>query len=129
MAQVKIYGLKDRLDPVKKEMSEVIHSCVVDALSFPRDKRAHRFFGLDADDFYYPARRTERYTIVEISMFEGRSIDAKKRLVRLLFERAQKKIGLAPADLEVTITETPKHNWGFRGQPGDEIGLNYKVEV
>ena len=129
MAQVKIYGLKDRLDPVKEEMSEVIHSCVVDALSFPKDKRAHRFFGLDADDFYYPAGRTERYTIVEISMFEGRSIDAKKRLVRLLFERAREEIGLAPADLEVTITETPKHNWGFRGQPGDEIGLNYKVEV
>ena len=129
MAQVKIYGLKDRLDPVKEEMSEVIHSCVVDALSFPKDKRAHRFFGLDADDFYYPAGRTERYTIVEISMFEGRSIDAKKRLVRLLFERAREEIGLAPADLEVTITETPKHNWGFRGRPGDEIGLNYKVEV
>ena len=129
MAQVKIYGLKDRLDPVKKEMSEVIHSCVVDALSFPKNKRAHRFFGLDADDFFCPAGRTERSTIVEISMFEGRSIDAKKSLIRLLFERAREEIGLAPADLEVTITETPKHNWGFRGQPGDEIGLNYKVEV
>ena len=129
MAQVKTYGLKGRLDPVKEEMSEVIHSCVMDALSFPEDERAHRFFGLDADDFYYPAGRTERSTIVEIGMFEGRSIDAKKRLIRLLFERAQKEIGLAPADLEVTITETPKHNRGFRGQPGDEIGLNHKVEV
>ena len=129
MAQVKIYGLKDRLDPVKKEMSEVIHSCVVDALSFPKDKRAHRFFGLDADDFYYPAGRTERYTIVEMSMFEGRSIDAKKHLIRLLFERVRKELDLDPADLEVTITETPKHNWGFRGQPGDEVGLNYEVEV
>ncbi|MDP9454963.1 MAG: tautomerase family protein [Actinomycetota bacterium] len=129
MAQVKIYGLKDRLDPVKKELSEVIHSCVVDALSFPKDKRAHRFFGLEAGDFYYPAGRTERYTIVEISMFEGRSVEAKKHLVRLLFERAQSELGLSPSDLEVTITETPKHNWGFRGQPGDEIGLDYKVEV
>jgi hypothetical protein len=35
---------------------------------------------------------------------------------------------LPPADLEVTITKTPKHNWGFRGQPRDEIGLEYKVE-
>lgn len=129
MAQVKIYGLGDRLDPVKKELSEVIHSCVVDALSFPEDKRAHRFFGLEAEDFYYPAGRTERYTIVEISMFEGRSVEAKKRLIRLLFERAHRELDLMPSDLEVTITETPKHNWGFRGQPGDEIGLNYKVEV
>ena len=129
MSQIKIYGLREHLDPVKARLSDVIHSCVVDALSFPQDKRAHRFFPLDPEDFYYPADRTERYTIVEISMFEGRSVEAKKNLIRLLFERAQGELGLNPADLEITITETPKHNWGFRGQPGDEIGLNYKVEV
>jgi hypothetical protein len=38
-------------------------------------------------------------------------------------------VDFAPADLEVTITETPEHNWEFRGQPGDEIGLEHKVEV
>jgi 4-oxalocrotonate tautomerase family enzyme len=129
MSQIKIYGVREHLDPVKARMSDVIHSCVVDALSFPQDKRAHRFFPLDREDFYYPAGRTERYTILEISMFEGRSVEAKKHLIRLLFERMQAELGLDPADLEITITETPKHNWGFRGQPGDEIGLNYKVEV
>ena len=61
-------------------------------------------------------------------MLEGHSVETKKNLIRLLFERAQRELDLAPADLEVTITETPKHNWGFRGQPGDEIGLEYKVE-
>ncbi len=129
MSQIKIYGVREHLDPVKARMSDAIHSCVVDALSFPQDKRAHRFFPLDREDFYYPAGRTERYTILEISMFEGRSVEAKKHLIRLLFERMQAELGLDPADLEITITETPKHNWGFRGQPGDEIGLNYKVEV
>ena len=129
MSQVKIYGVREHLDPVKARLSDVIHSCVVDALSYPEDKRAHRFFPLDPEDFYYPAGRTPRYTIVEISMFEGRSVEAKKDLVRLLFERTKANLGLNHADLEITITETPKHNWGFRGQPGDEIDLNYKVEV
>jgi 4-oxalocrotonate tautomerase family enzyme len=129
VAQIKVYGVGEHLDPIKTKLSDVIHSCVVDALSFPQDKRAHRFFALDAENFYYPTGRTPRYTIVEISMFEGRSVETKKNLIRLLFERAQRELDLAPADLEVTITETPKHNWGFRGQPGDEIGLEYKVEV
>ena len=129
MSQIKIYGLREHLDSVKARLSEAIHSCVVDALSFPQDKRFHRFFPLDPADFYYPAGRTTRYTIVEISMFEGRSVEAKKHLIRLLFDRTHQEIGLDPADLEITITETPKHNWGLRGQPGDEIGLNYKVEV
>jgi phenylpyruvate tautomerase PptA (4-oxalocrotonate tautomerase family) len=129
MAQIKIYGIGTHLGPIRKKLSEVIHSCVVDALQFPADKRAHRFFPLDPDDFFYPAGRSERYTILEISMFEGRSVETKKRLIRLLFERIEVSLGIATRDIEVTITETPKHNWGFRGSPGDEIGLDYEVEV
>jgi len=129
MAQIKIYGIATSLNPVKARLSDVIHSCVVDALQFPSHKRAHRFFPLEAEDFFYPAGRTERYTIIEISMFEGRSVETKKRLIRLLFERIHAQLGIVPQDIEVTIIETPKHNWGFRGLPGDEVGLNYKVEV
>ena len=129
MPQVKVYGIDTQLNPLKGRLSDVIHSCVVDALQFPLDKRAHRFFPLDATDFFYPAGRTERYTIIEISMFEGRSVETKKRLIRLLFERIHAELGISSQDIEVTITETPKHNWGFRGLPGDETALNYKVEV
>lgn len=85
MAQVKIYGIKDALNPVKRRLSDVIHSCVVDALQFPAGKRAHRFFPMEADDFFAPEGRSGRYTIIEISMFEGRSVEAKKQLIRLLF--------------------------------------------
>jgi 5-carboxymethyl-2-hydroxymuconate isomerase len=128
MSQVKIYGLRAHLDPIKQQLSDIIHSCVMDALQYPADKRAHRFFPLDANDFYYPNGRTERYIILEFSMFEGRSTEAKKQLIRLLFERIQ-SLGVTTQDLEITIFETPKHNWGFRGLPGDEHELNYKVEV
>ena len=86
MAQIKIYGIRDHLDPIKRVLSDVIHSCVVDALQFPADKRAHRFFPLDSADFFYPGSASPRYTIIEISMFEGRSVETKKSLIRLLFE-------------------------------------------
>jgi phenylpyruvate tautomerase PptA (4-oxalocrotonate tautomerase family) len=129
MSQIKIYGRRECLNPVKARLSDVIHSCVVDALKYPLDKRAHRFFPLDAEDFFYPAGRTDRYTIIEISMFEGRSVATKKDLIRLLFERIEAELEIGPSDVEITISETPRHNWGLRGLPGDEIGLNYKVEV
>jgi len=129
MSQVKIFGLREQLDPIKRRLSVVIHSCVMEALQYPADKRAHRFFPLDRSDFFSPAGRSDRYTIIEFSMFEGRSVAAKKQLIRLLFERVQKECGIAPQDLEITIFETPKHNWGFRGLPGDEHKLDYKVEV
>lgn len=129
MAQIKIYGLKEQLNPIKAQLSDDIHQCVVEALSFPRDKRFHRFFPLDAEDFYFPPGRSSRYTIVEISLFEGRSIEVKKHLIRLLFGRAERDLQLAPADLEISLIETPRCNWGLRGLPADEIELNYKVEL
>jgi Tautomerase enzyme len=128
MVQVKIYGLKPHLNPIKPQLSDVIHSCVMDALLYPADKRTHRFFPLDPEDFFYPEGRTERYTIIELSMIEGRSVEAKKQLIRLLFARVQ-SLGISTQDLEITIYETPKHNWGFRGLPGDEHQLNYKIEI
>jgi hypothetical protein len=100
----------------------------MDALQYPSDKRAHRFFPLDASDFFYPTGCTARYTIIEFSMIEGRSVEAKKQFTRLLFERVH-ALGISTQDLEMTIFETPKHNWGFRGLPGDEHQLNYKIEV
>jgi len=31
--------------------------------------------------------------------------------------------------VEITITETPRSNWGIRGLPADELELSYKVDV
>jgi phenylpyruvate tautomerase PptA (4-oxalocrotonate tautomerase family) len=129
MSQVKIYGLRSQLKPICRRLSDTIHSCVVEALSFPEDKRAHRFFHFDADDFFSPSGRTDRYTIIEFSMIEGRTVETKKRLINLLFQRIESEIGILPNDIEITIAETPACNWGFRGKPGDEHTLNYKINV
>ena len=129
MSQIKIYGLKDHLNPVKARLSDVIHACVVEALQFPVDKRAHRFSPLEQEDFYYPAGRTDAYTIIELTMISGRTVETKKKLVRLLFDRIQQEIGITHQDIEICIIESPAHNWGFRGMHGDEVQLNYKIDV
>ena len=43
MAQVKIFGLVNSLNPMKKKLSDAIHSCIVEALDFPPEKRFHPF--------------------------------------------------------------------------------------
>lgn len=126
MAQVKIYGFFESLKPIQKQFSDILHSCLMDSLKLPEDKRFHRFIYMERDDFIYPDDRSERYTIIEISMFEGRSEEVKKKLISLIFERTQ-AIGFEVNDIEITIFETPKSNWGIRGVPGDELTLNYKV--
>lgn len=129
MAQVKVYGLKEQLNPIKAQLSDIIHKCVIEALQFPANKRAHRFFPLERDNFYTPEGRTERYIILEFMMIEGRTVETKKQLIRLLFEQIQAQLGISHQDIEIVILEAPKTSWGFRGKTGDEVDLNYKIEV
>ena len=49
--------------------------------------------------------------------------------IRAIFERIAAATGIPPQDIEITIFETPRHAWGIRGAPGDELGLDHKVEV
>ena len=129
MAQVKIYGLKLNLDMSKEAISEAIHKSVMFALEYPPEKKFHRFIALDQSEFIYPDDRSEKYIIIEISMFEGRSIDAKKALIHQLYANIGVGAGIGHQDIEITIFETPKENWGIRGMPADELKLGYKVEV
>ncbi|MBN1760470.1 MAG: tautomerase family protein [Chitinispirillaceae bacterium] len=126
---IRIYGLASRLNPVKQELSDVINRCMVQALSFPDNKRAHRFFPMQPEDFFYPEGRTDAYTVIEISLMAGRSTEAKKKLLHLLFSSIEKEIGIASADIEITINESAPENWGFRGITGDEATLSYRIDV
>jgi phenylpyruvate tautomerase PptA (4-oxalocrotonate tautomerase family) len=129
MAQVKVYGLQTHLNPIKTQLSEVIHQCLVEAFKLPRDKKFQRFILLGVEDFLFPADRSEKYTIIEIFMFEGRSVETKKRLMGLLYELLAASFDITARDLEIVMIETPQHNWGIRGLPGDELALNYAVNV
>ena len=129
MSQIKIYGHREAIQKHRTALSDAIHSAVVGALSFPADKRFHRFIELEAESFIHPADRSSNYIIIEISMFEGRSSEAKRNLIKALFSSIQQSCGIEPQDVEITIFETPKANWGIRGMPGDELTLNYKVDV
>mgnify|MGYP001791337527 FL=1 len=122
MPQTKIYGIDKYLNPIKNQLSPVIHSCFVDVLQYPSEKRFHRFFPMDKSDFIFPSDKSQSYLIIEISMFEGRSVELKKNLIRLLIKRISEKFRISSNDIEITIFETPKCNWGVRGVPGDELG-------
>lgn len=126
---IRIYGIREQLDPLKAQLSDIINSCMVDALAFPEDKRAHRFFPMEAEDFYFPAGRTEAYLVIEVSMMAGRSEAARKKLIHLLFERIDSALGIGPVDVEIMLFELPACNFGFRGTTGDEAALSYKIDV
>ncbi|MFD0886361.1 tautomerase family protein [Streptosporangium algeriense] len=128
MTQIKIYGRRDVWADRRREVSDTLHECLTEVWRLPEDKRFHRFLLLDAEDLLCP-QRGERYLIVEIVCFTGRTDEAKRDLIRALFARAQERLDLPATDLEIVIIESPQVNWGIRGLPGDELTLTYPVTV
>lgn len=129
MAQFKVYGRDEFLRPRRARLSDVLHAAAVDVLGLPVEKRFHRFFPMDAEDFPTPHGRSERYTIVEIVLFAGRTVETKKSFYQRLFQDLRDEFGIDPVDLEITLVETPRHDWGIRGRAGDDLALTYVVET
>ena len=126
---IRIYGLDEHLKPRRQLMSDTIHASMVAVLALPENKRAHRFIRLDPGDFFVPEGRSERYTVIEQSMIAGRQVKTRKALIHDLFARFEADLQIAPIDLEITISEQPASDWGFRGMTGDEAVLNYPIKL
>ncbi len=129
MPQTKIYGYEGFLAAHRSVISDALQACMVEALAYPPEKRFQRFIGLESENFVHPADRTAQYLVIEISLFEGRSTEAKKQLMRLIYQKLGEALTIAPNDIEIILYEISQHNWGVRGVPGDELQLNYVVQV
>ncbi|AZI42223.1 tautomerase family protein [Deinococcus psychrotolerans] len=127
MAQVKIYARAAHLALYRQALSDAIHAAAVQTLGLPEDKRFHRFFSLQDVDFIYPPDRSAAYTILEISMFEGRRAETIRSFLRALQQKVPASAGMHQNDLEITLFETPRAHWGIRGKIGDELQLSYEV--
>ncbi|MEP7763593.1 tautomerase family protein [Sanguibacter sp. 25GB23B1] len=128
MAQVKVYGRRSAWAHERDALSGRIHDALVEAWKLPRDKRFQRFLWLDDDDLVAPLRG-ERYLVVEIVAFAGRSPEAKRALVAALYQQVCRTFDLTVDDLEIVILESPQDAWGIRGVSGDELTLSYPVSI
>lgn len=129
MPQTKIYGYAAFIAAHRTAISDTLQACMVEGLNYPPEKRFQRFIPMQPEDFVHSGDRTEKYLVIEISLFAGRSIDAKKQLIRLIYQKLNTALEIAPNDIEIILYEVPRHNWGVRGVPGDELNLGYPVKV
>ncbi|MFC8191677.1 tautomerase family protein [Cellulomonas sp. NPDC057328] len=127
MAHVKVYGRRSVWAPRRQEVSDAVHAAVTSAWGLPQEKRFHRFLWLDDADLVAP--RGDAYLIVEVVCFTGRSRAAVRALIAAFYDDVAPALGLAADDLEVVVLESPPTHWGIRGRSGDELTLDYRVDV
>lgn len=73
------------------------------------------------DPSYLGIERSPGIVIIQITLSEGRTVEAKQRFYRALADRLEIEMGLRPADLFVSLLEVKKENWSFGNGVGQYI--------
>ena len=76
-----------------------------------------------------PTSRSDRYARVEIVLFSGRSLEAKKALYSAIVANLS-VLGVPANEIKIILIEVPPDNWGLRGGlPASEIDLGFRIDV
>ena len=129
MPLAKIEVRKHWSEEQAQQIIEAVYLAQREALKVPEDDRQIRYTEYRLEHFHVPPGKTENYTVVEISIFAGRSLEAKRNLYQAIV-RNLGVVGIAPSDILIVLHEIPLDNWGLRGGvPASEVNLGFKVDV
>lgn len=112
----------------RRDFIEAVQAALVTGILIPEADRCVRLLEFEEGSIITSSNAGPRYTVIEISLFTGRSIEAKRRLYEAMVANLA-PFGLAPNEIKVILHEVPRENWGLRGKPASEIELGFKVEV
>jgi phenylpyruvate tautomerase PptA (4-oxalocrotonate tautomerase family) len=113
----------------RRAVIEAVAEVLVDTLRVPAGEPTVIAVVRHAEDVVFPAKLRDRYTIVTVSLFSGRSLATK----RLLYERIVQRLhrcGVAPTDVLIVLDEVPVENWGVDGgSPASDVDVGFKIDV
>jgi phenylpyruvate tautomerase PptA (4-oxalocrotonate tautomerase family) len=115
----------------KTSVLDSIHSAIVSAFKVPENDRIQKLYELDRENFLIPnSKYSEKFVQIEITVFQGRSKDAKRNLYYTIVENLKRNPGIDGNDIIIILNEVPLENWGIRGGiPADELDLGFEVKV
>ncbi len=110
---------------------EAVQSALVQAFKIPLDDRSIMLVAHLPHRMITPPAlvQPERYTVVRIDVFAGRSVEAKRQLYQAIVRHLQ-PLGIPPDHVMVCLREMPTENWGIQGgQAACDVDLGFKIKV
>jgi len=130
MPLVKIEIREGKSREYKKALLDGVHQALVHSIKIPDYDRTQRLYELDADNFEAPPNKTDNITLIEIVMFKGRSIEAKKQLYKTIVNNLAENPGIKGDDITIVLYEPSLENWGIRGgKPASEVDIGFRIDV
>ncbi len=130
MPLVKIEILKGKNSEYKKALLNGVHQALVDTIKIPDYDRMQRLYELEKEDFEISSNKTEDFILIELTIFKGRSFEAKKNLYKAIVDNLEKALGVKRTDILIVINEQSLENWGVAGgKPANEVDLGFRIDV
>jgi phenylpyruvate tautomerase PptA (4-oxalocrotonate tautomerase family) len=101
-----------------RQIGAVVYRAMLETIGVPADDNfqvvgEHDPESLVYDPGYLGIRRTDGFVAIQITLTEGRSVDAKQRLFATIAQRLRRELGVRPEDVFINLVEVKKENWSF----------------
>jgi phenylpyruvate tautomerase PptA (4-oxalocrotonate tautomerase family) len=111
------------------ELIAAVQSAFLTAIKTPEWDRDIVVALYDDSRRIVPHGKSERFTRIEIKLFSGRSMAAKRNLYRTIVANLS-ALGIPKTEIKILLIEIPPQNWGIQGgQPASEVDVGFKIDV
>ena len=107
---------------------DAVHAAMVEGLKVPEWDKTLRLVVHEPHRFTSDPRKDERFMLISIDLFEGRSLAAKRALYAAIV-RNLAAFDIPVDHVKVLLREIPTEDWGLRGKPASEIELEFEIKV
>ncbi len=118
MPLVRISLMKGKAHGFGSRIGEVVYRSMIDTINVPSKDNfqiitEHDRSSLIYDDSYLDIQRTDGIVIIQITLNEGRTVEAKKVFFKTVAERLNSELGVRKEDVLINLVEVKKENWSF----------------
>lgn len=127
---VKIEMLKGKSEEYKKAILDAVHEALVESFKIPDYDRFQRIYELKRNNFEIPSTKSDDALLIEITIFPGRSLNAKKSLYQNIVTKLAENPGINGNDVTIILLEPPLENWGIKGgKAASEVDIGFNLNV
>ncbi len=102
----------------RKTIGEVVYQAMIDVLKVPKNDRFQVVTEHPVDNFifdpnYLGISRTSDCIFIQITLNEGRTMEAKRAFYRAIADGLHERLGVRREDVLINLVEVSKGNWSF----------------
>lgn len=128
MALAQVFVFRSLEPGDSDRMLRAVHGALVEVLRVPTDDPTVWLSEEPAACLHQPNRHGPGTTVVQVTMFAGRSLETKHRLHRELAARLE-AAGVPRDDVVAVLVEAPTESWSTGGRPADQTELGFRIDI